>query len=540
MAKKIKTKSLQRAEKGKPLEKPIMEAIATPQVGGVRQVVSGHPANGLTPERLSRILRSAADGEPEAYFELAEDIEERDAHYMSVLATRRRSVAQLPITVKPASDSPEHKRHSELVQGWIDDGILRASLFDMLDAIGKCISILEVDWQYRGGAMLPRELIWRPQRWFTFDRADGETVLLREGVSGEPLVPHKFLVHRHRSKSGLTIRSGLARVALWSWMFKSFTTKDWAIFCQNYGQPIRIGKYGRGATEAEKDVLWRAVSGIAGDCAAIVPREMLIEFHEVGSKSSSTDMYERRADWLDRQLSKLVLGQTTTTDAVSGGHAVSQEHRLVQEDIERDDAGMVTATLNQQLIQNIVAFNFGPQDRYPHVRIGRPDEVPLGEFAEAFDKLAKHGLTAEEAFLRDRLGIPTPKPDAALVGGRAPVPEVAVPEMTGPDPAAPKPPTAIQSSFDRLFKSAHAKTEPDEMIEILGARLERDAASAMTDMIDTVKTAIMGARDLRDAAERLSKLDLSPDDLTEAMARGMALAHLAGQASLIDDMKGRA
>jgi phage gp29-like protein len=524
MAKKNKTKSLHLAGDKTKFDKPIMEAIATPQVGGVRQVVSGHPANGLTPERLSRILRSAADGEPEAYFELAEDVEERDAHYMSVLATRRRSVAQLPITVKPASDSPEHKRHSELVQGWIDDGILRASLFDVLDAIGKGISVLEVDWHYRGGAMLPRELIWRPQRWFTFDRADGE-----------PLVSHKFVVHRHRSKSGLTIRSGLARVALWSWMFKSFTTKDWAIFCQNYGQPIRIGKYGRGATEAEKDVLWRAVSGIAGDCAAIVPREMLIEFHEVGSKSSSTDMYERRADWLDRQISKLVLGQTTTTDAVSGGHAVSQEHRLVQEDIERDDAGMVTATLNQQLIPNIVAFNFGPQDRYPHVRIGRPDEVPLGEFAEAFDKLAKHGLTAEEAFMRDRLGIPTPKPDAPLVGGRAPVPEITV-----PDPAAAKPPTALQSSFDRLFKSAHAKTEPDEMIEILGARLERDAASAMTGMVDAVKTAIMGAKDLRDAAERLSKLDLSPDDLAEAMARGMALAHLAGQASLIDDMKGRA
>ncbi len=29
-----------------------------------------------------------------------------------------------------------------------------------------------------------------------------------------------------------------------------------------------------------------------------------------------TDMYERRSDWLDRQISKLVLGQTTTTDAV--------------------------------------------------------------------------------------------------------------------------------------------------------------------------------------------------------------------------------
>ncbi|TWD54472.1 phage gp29-like protein [Agrobacterium vitis] len=512
--------------------------IATPQAGGVRQVISGHPADGIRPERLARILRSAAEGEPEAFFELAEDIEERDLHYAAVMATRKRSVAQLPITVKAASDSAEHQKHAAFIQSWIDEEILRSSLFDMLDAIGKGLSVMEIDWQYRMGSMLPRQFIWRPQRWFTFDRADGETVLLREGVSGQPLADHKFIVHRHKSKSGLTIRSGIARTAMWAWMFKSYTTKDWAIFCQNYGQPLRIGKYGRGATEPEKDVLWRAVKNIAGDCAAIIPTNMLIEFHEVGSKTSSTDMFERRADWLDRQVSKLVLGQTTTTDAVSGGHAVSQEHRLVQEDIERDDAGMVTATINQQLIPNMVAFNFGPQDHYPHVRVGRPDEVPLAEFADAFSKLAPHGLTADEAFLRERLGIPATKAGAVIVGGRAATP-VAV-EPTDQKPIARN---DVQRAFDGLFTSAHASSvhKPgdvsEEIIAALSRQLDVDAAAAMDGMIDEVRKALMQASDLRDAASRLAALDLSPDDLAEAMARGMALAHLAGQASLIDDLE---
>lgn len=34
-------------------------------------------------------------------------------------------------------------------------------------------------------------------------------------------------------------------------------------------------------------------------------------------------------------------------------------------------------------------------------------------------------------------------------------------------------------------------------------------------------------------------MKLSPDDFSQAMARGMALAHLAGQAALIDDMASR-
>ncbi|KVK40097.1 hypothetical protein L905_10185 [Agrobacterium sp. TS43] len=507
----------------------LTEEAAGAQVGGVRQWISGHPADGMTPIKLASILRAADNGEVEAYFELAEDIEERDSHYLAQLATRRRSVAQLPITVTSASDSEEHKKHAQFLREWIETGVLRSSLFDMLDAIGKAISVLETDWHHKNGNILPRALIWRTQRWFTFDRVDGETPLLREGVAGQPLIPHKFIVHRSKAKSGLTIRSGIARVAVWLWMFKSFTVKDWAVFMQNYGQPLRIGKYGRGATEQEKDVLWRAVSGIAGDCAAIIPREMLIEFQEVGSKSSSTDMYERRADWHNREISKLILGQTTTTDAVSGGHAVAKEHRLVQEDIERSDALDASDTLNAQLVPNIIAFNFGPQEEYPKIHIGRPDEVPLKDFAEAFEKLAPHGLTAEVSFMRDRLGIPAPKEGAELVGGR---PTPVVPPEDKPQS---KPLTAKQS-LDRLFASAHSREEPD-LLEKLTDRLEKDAAEAMDGMIDEVREILSNATDLRDAARKLADLDLSADALAEAMARGMTMAHLIGQAALIDDLK---
>lgn len=512
---------------------------AGPQVGGVRQWMSGHPADGMTPVKLASILRAADQGDPEAYFELAEDIEERDLHYLAQLATRRRSVAQLPITVKAASDAADHQKHAAFITTWVEEGILRSNLFDMLDAIGKAISFLENDWQYSGIGLTPRSMTWRTQRWFTFDQADGETPLIREAGGNRPVLQHKFVVHRSKAKSGLTIRSGIARVAVWAWMFKSFTVKDWAIFCQNYGQPIRIGKYGRGATEAEKDVLWRAVSGIAGDCAAIVPREMLIEFHEVGSKSSSTDMFERRADWLDRQISKLVLGQTTTTDAISGGHSVAKEHRLVQEDIERSDALDASDTLNAQLIPNMVAFNFGPQALYPKIKIGRPDEVPIEIFSSAFEKLAPHGLTADASWMRDRLGIPAPKTGAEVVGGR-PAPIASPVEGTPSMPVPLKREEPEHSlHMSRLFASTHARGGGDEIVDRMVARLEEDAAGAMGGLIDDVRKELMAASDLRDAADRLARLQLSPDDLAEAMARAMALAHLAGQAALIDDMAGR-
>lgn len=324
---------------GKPLD--LDEIFGPPKAGptltGVRQPISGHPADGLTPRRLASIHKAAAQGDPLAWLELAEDIEERDPHYLAVLGTRRRQVAQLPITVEAVSDDEQHVLHANFIRDWLKEGVLDLALFDLLDAIGKGFCVMEIEWETTPASIHPRCLEYRPQRWFDFDPIDGETIQLAEGVTREPLSPQKFIVHRAKAKSGLTIRSGLARVASWSWMYKAFSAADWAIFTQNYGTPIRVGKFDRAATDADKEVLWRAVANIAGDCAAIIPAEMSIEMISLKDTGKSGELYEKRVDWLDRQISKLVLGQTTTTDAVSGGHAVAKEHRLVQEDIERSD-----------------------------------------------------------------------------------------------------------------------------------------------------------------------------------------------------------
>ncbi|WP_199520140.1 DUF935 domain-containing protein [Fulvimarina endophytica] len=529
---------------GKPIKSAeLKKPAAGPTLGGVRQVITGHPADGLTPRRLAAIHQAAADGDPLRYLELAEDIEERDLHYLGVMATRKRAVAQLPITVKAASDSAEHKKHAAHVQSWIDDEVLQDSLFDMLDAIGKGFSVLEVEWRYHRGHLCPRDFTWRPQSWFEFDRLDGETVLLRDGTGGEILEPHRFLIHRHKSKSGLTIRSGLARVASWAWMYKAFTLRDWAIFTQNFGMPIRVGKYGPNASEEEKDVLWRAVSQIAGDCAAIIPDGMVIEFTEVGAKTSSSKLYEDRVDWFDRQISKAVLGQTTTTDAVSGGHAVAKEHRLVQEDIERADAKMVSGTINTQLVPNIVAFEFGPQDVYPKVSIGRPDEVELGEFAEAFAKLAPLGLTAPASYLRSRMQIPEAKGDEEMVGGRAPAPS----PMAGLDfqepgsaggttrPSLPARPSGIE----RMLASRQSRQDGEQLIDRMTRRIEDEAAGAIAGLAGEIRSVLEQSGDLREAVDKLSRMNLDPAALSEAMGRALALSHLCGQAALMDELDGR-
>ena len=506
--------------------KRLAEPAATPTagVGSARGVFSEGITDGLTPARLATIHRQAALGYPRDYLLLAEDIEERDLHYTAVLGTRKRQVAQLPITVEAASDDADAVTHADFLRDWLTSGVLEEALFDILDGLGKGFSVMEIMWRTEPGNIVPEALVYRPQRWFDLDRTDGATLLLREGISGQPLAPHKFLIHRHPSKSGLLTRSGLARIASWAWMFKAFTMKDWAIFCQNYGMPLRIGRYGPEASQADRDVLYSAVSSIAGDCAAIIPKGMEVEFVEVKSAADGSALYEKRVEWLDRQVSKAVLGQTTTTDAVSGGHAVAQEHRLVQEDIERADARMLSMSITRQLAHTIIAFNFGPQAKYPVIRIGRPDEVPIGVVVDAVQKLGPIGLRVEASQIRDRLGLAEPAPEVEVIGGRAP---------QAPPPASPE----TQSALRRLLVSRHASEPDPEHVDALTDRLAEDAQGAIAGLTDAVRAELEAATDMQDLARRIARMNLDPTALAEAIGRGLALAHLVGEASLIDELR---
>ena len=190
---------------GNPIDKSrLYEEQAAPTVTGVRQILSGHPAQNLTPSRLTSLLLAAEQGDALAYLELAEEMEEKDLHYRSVLSTRKLQVAGLPIQVEAASDSAEDVKAADLVRDVISSGVIASAMQDILDAVGKGYSVCEIMWNTEGRSWYPFALEWCDPRWFVFDRLDGTTLRLK-GESGlpEPLAPAKFVTHIHKSKSGL-------------------------------------------------------------------------------------------------------------------------------------------------------------------------------------------------------------------------------------------------------------------------------------------------------------------------------------------------
>lgn len=535
---------------GRPVERRILtEEISAPKIGAVRSPQTGYPADGLNPARLAAILRDADAGESVRYLELAEAIEERDLHYAGVLGTRKRSVSQIEITVEEGGDDPRQVEMAERVRQWLRRDELNDELFDILDAIGKGFSFTEIIWDTSMGQWSPARLEWRDPRWFRFDRTDLTTPMMLDEYGVEaPFPAFKFIVARIKAKSGLPLRSGIARLATWNWMFKAYTQRDWAIFTQTYGQPIRVGRYGSGATEEDRNTLFRAVANIGGDCAAIIPESMRIEFIESGNVGSSTGHYQDRCDWLDKQMSKAVLGQTSTTDAEVGGLGSGREHREVQKDIETADAKALAAILNRDLIRPWIDLEFGPQTSYPRLKIERPEPEDLKAFADAITPLVDRGLPVSVSSVLSKFGLKDVAAGEAILRPQGPktaetTPQTqSAPETEGENMAGSAvkhpfntqtppegPTTAIQSEGPSAANSEPFAPSVD--------RLAVEAAPKVGEMVDQIDAMIEAASDLDELREMLRTafpgIDHSP--LGGVIATALTAAHAGGRAMVEDD-----
>lgn len=534
---------------GQPIErKSLTTEIGGATIGGVRSPLTNYPADGLNPQRLASILKEADAGDPVRYLELAETIEERDPHYLGVLGTRRRSVSQIEITVDAGSEDAADEAIAQMVRDWIKRDELTDEIFDILDCIGKGYSFTEIIWDNSEGQWMPQRLEWRDPRWFRFARHDLKTPMMLAETGQEVALPgFKFIQAQIKAKSGLALRSGLARVASWGWMFKMYAQRDWAIFRQTYGQPVRLGKFGPGATKEDKDTLFRAVANIAGDCAAIIPESMTIEFIEAGNLGSGHTVYKESADWIDQQISKAVLGQTATTDALTGGMGSGKEHREVQKDIETADARALAAILNRDLIRPWVQLNHGPLKVYPRLRIERVEQEDLKALADALGPMIDRGLEVEQGSILTRFGLPEAKPGAKML---RPMRGEAAPVAPLPDPSQPdrgikrdsgkikrgealsRPEAALQAEEPLAGKNQGVSPE-----DVLTDRMAVEAAPAMGAMLDQIEAMVGAATSFDELREMLLAgfPDIDADALADVIAMGLVAANAGGRIAVEEE-----
>ncbi len=516
---------------GRPLRKrELLDEIASPTLTGVRPVWQDHIARGLTPERLASVLDRSCEIDSHDALTLFEEMEERDPHYLSVLSTRKHGVTSLQFQVEAASDSAQDLAIADEVRELFSGDNFADDAQDMLDALGKGYSVTEIIWDTSERQWRPQRFEHRDPRWFRVDRlTQRELRLITEDnpSEGEALQPYKFLVHQPRIKTGLLLRNGLARVVAFMHLCKSYALKDWVAFAEVFGMPLRVGKYGPNATPRDIYILRQAVANIGTDAAAVLPESMKIEFEQAGNVQGGPDLYERLCEYLDKQISKAVLGQTNTTDAQSGGLGSGQAnvHNEVRKDILRADTRQLCLTLNRDLVRPFVSFNHGPQKKYPTLHLPIPEPEDIAALTSAVTSLVPLGLKVGMSTIRDKLGVPDPDEDEELLVAPAPAPSpFSMPFNPPGQPDQDVPETALNRT-----------QQPTQFTQNQVETLEQDTAPVLDGMIDQIKQLVESVDSLDELRERLLELHpgLDEEQFANIMRVAFASASVAGRSDIL-------
>lgn len=446
----------------------------------------------------------------------------RDAHAGSVLQTRALSIAGLEWEVIPADDSARAQEIAEFVQDALDRTNLTQAIQELMQAVLYGFYVAEVLWTVRDGAWVPARLITKHPRRFVFTQ-DRELRLLTRAsmITGEAVPERKFITFTCGSSDN-PYGQGLGQSIWWPVWFKKNGIKFWMQFLDKFGSPTPKGTYPAGATQEQKDTLLAAIEAIHQETGVIIPEGMAIELLEAARSGQVS--YEAMCEYMDRQISKRVLGQTLTTEVGdSGSYAASQTHEEVRDDIRTADADLLCECLNESLVRWLVDLNF-PDRLYPWFGLRTDDRKDLKAQAET-DRIVirEMGLPVAVDYFYEMYGYPRPEKGAALI--QVPQPAQA------PLFAEAGPPSALRAPSPSGRREEARFTPEQQALEELA-----DKAFAGVDLAGNEALILEAVRKASSFEEaQLNLLDLFPaldmaglEDMTE---RALFAAELYGRAT---------
>ena len=518
------------------------EILAEPQTARLAQLqleVAGHPARGLTPQRLNDVLQDAEHGNLIAQHELFADMEERDAHLFAELSKRKRAVTKLDWdVVAPRNASKAEQDLTAFVKELLQDmPDFEDMLFDLLDGISHGFSCLEIDWQLVEKTWLPKALHHRPQNWFQMDWETRNHIRLRNNtMEGLELKQFGWLLHQHKAISGYTSRSGLGRVLVWPYLFKHYSVGDMAEFLDIYGLPTRVGKYPGNATNEEKLTLMCAVAGIGHNAAGIIPASMSIEFEQAVQGSEAP--FEAMISWAERSISKAIIGGTLTSEGGSTGlgSGLAEIHNEVRMDIRDSDCKQLAGTITNQLIYPLLALNKGFADarRCPRFQMDTQEPEDLKSFADSLPKLVGIGMKIPTHWAHDKLRIPVPADGEEVLG----VPAAPVVEPSEPNEQRPADKTKAKALLAALTKNMGSDFPDQDAVDGALELLDGELQPQIAKWLKPALTALSSTESSEAALELLASDNPLVDDavLIEALTRAMFVVELLGADAALSEL----
>jgi phage gp29-like protein len=171
---------------------------------------------------------------------------------------------------------------------------------------------------------------------------------------------------------------------------------------ERYGMPMAIAKHPRGSDKKETDELADIMENMIQDAIAVIPDDSSIELKESPFKASSSGIYQDLIRVCEEDISKVILGQTLTTQVGdTGSYAASQTHNDVRKEIVDDDKHLVESSIND-LIRIFYQVNF-PQLEPAVFEMWAHEDVDI-TLAQRDETLYRAGVRFSKKYLQKAYG----------------------------------------------------------------------------------------------------------------------------------------
>lgn len=371
-------------------------------------------------DRVHEILRAAEAGDVQQLFQLYQDIIVSDSHLQGRLSDRKEAVISdtlsiLPIDKKNVDDVAAAEAIKQMVADCPD---WEKCCTHLLDSVLWPVSIVEktfrpstkpgLRYELAELTPVPYQLIQFFRGYLEIIPTDPATGYLMAST-GRPPETTRYILHRGHLLTAVTDNWGGPMRALIFWWLLSMMDRDWwARFLDRYGSPFMVGKYDQ-ADDTSRTVLERAFSLATRLGGLVISKETEVEIKQAAA-SDSGEAYKTFIELCNREKSKLILGETLSSDAQSGGmnsgNAALQGEKRNEK--RQSDGRRLGSTLRNGLFAQYLRINNIP-GRPPMAVWGSISSLEVEALSKMLTALTAGGLrigdTGLEA-LSERLGFP--------------------------------------------------------------------------------------------------------------------------------------
>lgn len=333
---------------------------------------STYPADGISAEIIKSAFKTADLGYPLTQADLYEQVVERDAHLKGVAKARIFEVSGKPWRLSPRDETPVAAAVAKFVRATLDEiDAFDADINDLLWANGNGYASSEIVWRFDSlrfqlegkqsatvTALVPGSLEWVHPKHFQFDQITDEPLLVL-GSGRISLPPNKFIFHG-AADTGFYERRGYMRAAVPLHAMKAWTMRDWLLYEALFANPQITGTYpnDKEEYEAQRSVYQQIMRDWGKSIPAFLPDDIDFKITAAQSGGTSSGVHAAICGFVNQELSKLIQGETLTTEVGNvGAYAATETHADVRYAFIRSDANQLAQTIRDQLLRPIVYLN---------------------------------------------------------------------------------------------------------------------------------------------------------------------------------------